>query len=335
MQIVISSGHGKFVAGASGPQPWGLVEVDEARRAVEHIADYLEDLGVNVITIHDDVSKSQEANLTWLTNQHNLHTDTDLNISCHLNAYQMTETKKMGCEVCYLSQQKLAAEVSAAMAKALELPDRGGKYRPELYWLNQTNAPSILLELVFCDAKPDCDAWRARFDQVCQAIAETVSGENITEAIGETVPTEPQDEILFSTRGKASWFGGPEDTGVAPDEGLAFLYNVDDAPHLFLPEQPPGSTGLARRLNPQLFYVACRWDYEQTPKTMLADPQRQALVSNPANGRYFRAWPSDWGPHEEKTGGRVADLSPALLEALGLATDVGEVEVIYPAGDDV
>ena len=33
--------------------------------------------------------------------------------------------------------------------------------------------------------------------------------------------------------GKCSWFGGPEDDGVSPDEGLAFIYKVEDAPHLF------------------------------------------------------------------------------------------------------
>jgi hypothetical protein len=37
---------------------------------------------------------------------------------------------------------------------------------------------------------------------------------------------------------------------------------------------------------------------------------------------------ADWGPHEDTD--RVADLSPALMEALDLTTD-DEVEIIYPA----
>jgi N-acetylmuramoyl-L-alanine amidase len=131
--------------------------------------------------------------------------------------------------------------------------------------------------------------------------------------------------------GKVSWFGGPDDDGVSPDEGLAFIYDVDDAPHLFLPRQPPGTTGLARRLNPEVHYIACRWDYDVTSKTELLNIK--ALVRAPKTGRAFVAEPADWGPHENT--GRVADISPGLMAALGIDTD-DEVEVTFPfeRGDD-
>lgn len=58
-RIVISSGHGKYVRGASGV----LDEVDEARRVVEHVADELRARNVAVVTYHDDVSTSQNENL--------------------------------------------------------------------------------------------------------------------------------------------------------------------------------------------------------------------------------------------------------------------------------
>ncbi|TMQ14148.1 MAG: N-acetylmuramoyl-L-alanine amidase [Deltaproteobacteria bacterium] len=124
--------------------------------------------------------------------------------------------------------------------------------------------------------------------------------------------------------GRVSWFGGPADMGVSSDEGLAFIYEVETAPHLFLPEQPPGTTGLARRLNPEVFYIACRWDYDETPKDML--PDMSVRVRAPKTGREFLATPADWGPHEDT--GRVADISPGLMEALGIETD-DEVEVIF------
>ena len=130
---------------------------------------------------------------------------------------------------------------------------------------------------------------------------------------------------MTTVRGKVSWFGGPEDTGVSADEGLAFIYEVEDAPHLFLPEQPPGTTGLARRLDPEEFYIACRWDYETTPKPSLL--QHTALVRSPRTGRAFEAYPADWGPHQDT--GRVADISAGLMEALGIQTD-DEVVVVYP-----
>src|SRR6516164_9220380 len=130
---------------------------------------------------------------------------------------------------------------------------------------------------------------------------------------------------LFQTTGKVSWFGGPADTGVSPSEGLAFIYEYSTAPYLFLEKQPPNTTGLARRLDPEVFYVACRWDYAQTPKKLLASSV-QALVQ--AGGRKFLAWPADWGPHTST--GRVADISPGLMEVLGIKTD-DVVEVTYPA----
>lgn len=126
--------------------------------------------------------------------------------------------------------------------------------------------------------------------------------------------------------GKVSWFGGPDDEGVAPDEGLAFIYDVEDAPQLFLPEQPEDTTGLARRLDPEKYYVACRWDYDETPKEMLLN--EMALVRSTKTGKMRRAYPADWGPHQNT--GRVADISPGLMQRLGIETD-DEVEVIFPA----
>jgi hypothetical protein len=72
-------------------------------------------------------------------------------------------------------------------------------------------------------------------------------------------------------------------------------------------------------------YVACRWDYDETPRDLLT--QNRALVRAKDSGLQLTAFPADWGPHENT--GRVADLSPSLLEDLGLTTD-DEVEVIFP-----
>lgn len=125
--------------------------------------------------------------------------------------------------------------------------------------------------------------------------------------------------------GKVSWFGGPDDEGVSPSEGLAFIYEVDMAPHLFLDYQPAGTTGLARRLDPDVHYIACRWDYDETSKDELLNIK--VLVKAPKTGRRFLAYPADWGPHEDTD--RVADISPGLMDALGITTD-DEVEVVFP-----
>jgi hypothetical protein len=114
--------------------------------------------------------------------------------------------------------------------------------------------------------------------------------------------------------------------GVSPSEGLAFIFEVEDQPAIFLDEQPPGTTGLARRLNTEgMHYIATRWDYDVTPKTVLLD--MRCMVRNPRTGKtYGSVYPADWGPNENT--GRVADLSKRLMEDLALSTD-DEVEVIY------
>jgi hypothetical protein len=140
-------------------------------------------------------------------------------------------------------------------------------------------------------------------------------------------------------KGKVSSFGGPQDTtGVTSSEDLAWWETWDDvvedrAEELFLPHQPPGTTGLARRLNAaNTFYIACRWDYEQFSKSHLATSGDMAMVRATKTGRQYLARPCDWGPNEETTGGRVADISPALMTALGIETD-DEVEVTYPGAE--
>jgi N-acetylmuramoyl-L-alanine amidase len=320
MRIAISSGHGKYIRGAAGdPVPPQLDEVDEARKVVERVCDFLAEAEVECETFHDDTSTTQSENLDRIVDWHN-DQDRELDVSVHFNAY---DGNAHGTEVLYLTQEGLARAVCDAICEAGEFTNRGPKYRNDLAFL-KTDAPAILIETCFCDNTEDSNLYRKHFEDICRAIAEAIAGQ----PIGEAPPVQPPEPAgaLFYAKGMCSWFGGPEDDGVSKDEGLAFFYKTSDAPHLFLPKQPSGTSGLARRLNPQLFYVACRWDYGLTPKSMLADPMRQALVRT--REKEFLAWPADWGPHQDT--GRAADLSPGLMQALELDTD-DVVEVIYPA----
>jgi len=127
-------------------------------------------------------------------------------------------------------------------------------------------------------------------------------------------------EVLSGT---CSWFGGPDDEGVSPSEGLAFIFSVDMAPDLFLDDQPPGTTGLARRLDPDEFYIAMRWDYDEISKEDLL--RTICIVRSPETSKAFWARPADWGPHEDT--GRICDISPGLMQALGVETD-DELEIV-------
>jgi len=136
-------------------------------------------------------------------------------------------------------------------------------------------------------------------------------------------------KVLFQTAGKMSTFGGPQDGGVAPAEGLA-LFTSDiqmiaaGLSSYLLTEQQAGAPGLARRLNPKKFYIACRWNTDDYPDL------RDAVAHVSANGKTFEARPVDWGPNVNT--GRAADLSPGLAEALGLETDDECTVVVYEDG---
>jgi hypothetical protein len=129
-------------------------------------------------------------------------------------------------------------------------------------------------------------------------------------------------------QGKMSWFGGPSDKGVGPHEGLA-LYDAQDVktrPFLFLKEQPVGTTGTARRLNPDAYYCAMRWHYSITSREWLKGIK--VRVTN-HKGESVDVDPVDWGPNIDTH--RVIDLSPGVIKALGLQTnDTVTVEVPLP-----
>jgi uncharacterized protein (TIGR02594 family) len=132
-------------------------------------------------------------------------------------------------------------------------------------------------------------------------------------------PAQPPSSNAITIVGKVSNFGGPDDKGVSPSEGLALCEPSEInkfSPDLFLSSQPPGTTGLARRLNPNSLYIACRWDYKQTPRGWLQSIKVRCM----ANGKTVDGvQPIDWGPNIDT--GRVADLSLGVLAALGISTD--------------
>lgn len=99
--------------------------------------------------------------------------------------------------------------------------------------------------------------------------------------------------------GKVSHFGGPRDQGVSTSETGAI-------------------TGeRLRSLNPNDFYCAMRWDYKKLKKTGWAG--KRILFINPKNGKSVVLRPVDWGPH--RSTGRIIDVSPGALQAVGLKTD--------------
>lgn len=139
-------------------------------------------------------------------------------------------------------------------------------------------------------------------------------------------PAAPAGPVL-TIRGRCSYFGGPDDPEgkITPD--LAFWNQAQAATRPDLFSSVGG--GLFGRLNPKSYYIACRWNYKQTPASYLRSIK--VRVTNPKTGKSIEATPVDWGPHERT--GRVADLSPGAIAAIGAKTDDEVVvEVPLPGG---
>ena len=173
MIIVISSGHGKYIRGASGY----LDEVDEARRVVARVGDLLNAGGNPTKTYNDDISRTQSENLNRIVSYHNSQTR-DLDVSVHFNAYMVYDASDkpdgMGSEVLYVTQKDLADRVVNAIVKAGEFINRHAKFRDDLYFLNNTDEPAILIETCFVDSEMDAELYVEHFSAICKAIARAI-----------------------------------------------------------------------------------------------------------------------------------------------------------------
>lgn len=171
--VAISAGHGKIVKGAFGN---GLDEHVEAVKVVKRVTKLANSLGCSFKCFEETTATTQNANLSNIVKWHNKQSR-QLDVSVHFNSAGETAT---GTEVLAYGQNAqmnyLARRVSANMAKALEIKDRGLKVRTNLYFLRRTNKPSILIEVCFLSNKNDVKQYKANFEKMCKAIVTAITG---------------------------------------------------------------------------------------------------------------------------------------------------------------
>ena len=246
----ISSGHGKYIRGASGyPVPPQLDEVDEARVVVEKVAEYLRQAGNTAHTFHDNSSYDQSTNLHTITNWHNSKTR-DYDVSVHFNAY---DGSAHGCEVLYVSQEALAAKVSAAISEAGDFTNRGAKYRSDLYVLNNTEEPAVLIETCFCDNTSDSNKYNDNLETICRMIAEALSGQSIGEQPPESerppglpeLPAPPQTGTVH---------------GLVPGDVLNIRASASSSsPIIGIADNEDLLTVVGYAMNGDTKYYKCKW----------------------------------------------------------------------------
>jgi N-acetylmuramoyl-L-alanine amidase len=166
----LHGGHNNIVQGANYG---GRKEHIMDRLVKDAVAAKLQALGHTVYDDTDESGRTQAQNLNNIVRNCNSH-NVDLVISFHLNAYNGSAN---GVEVCYYDQQALAAKVSAQLSKDIGWSNRGAKQRTDLYVLNSTKAPAILIELGFIDNESDMTKWDV--DKIANSIVYALTGQTV------------------------------------------------------------------------------------------------------------------------------------------------------------
>lgn len=170
MKICVVAGH---TSTGKGTGAVGYInESAENRVVAKKVVEYLKQAGH--IAVYGEINKSDNylAEQVAIANKAKY----DLVVQIHFNAGGGT-----GTETLYKTTngKKYAEQVTKSLGKMYK--QRGAKQRTDLYWLNKTNAPAILVECCFVDSKVDTDKYLSNKDYTARLIAEGIIGQEIAE----------------------------------------------------------------------------------------------------------------------------------------------------------
>lgn len=192
----VHAGHNRKCPGASKY----LDEVTENRKVASKVISLLRAAGHTVYDCTDDAGATAGANLANIVAKCNRH-NVDLDISIHLNAGGGT-----GVEVLYYPSsskgKSMATTMSAAVASALGLRNRGPKPRSNLYVLKNTKATAVLVECCFVDSTTDKNKWNV--DACAKAIVEAATGKAVTSSGSSSSSSKPSSGSSSSSSSSSS-----------------------------------------------------------------------------------------------------------------------------------
>ena len=169
--ITVNAGHSAKAPGAGAN---GYKEHEVARKIKDKVISGLKKVGVHTVDTTSDAS-TPSAVLAEQARKCNAQPKSGrLDVSIHLNSGGGT-----GCEVLYYDQKALAAKVSEAIADVAGWKNRGAKERKDLYFLRNTKAPAILIEVCFIDSKSDMAKLNAKMDSIANAIVKSLTGKSV------------------------------------------------------------------------------------------------------------------------------------------------------------
>lgn len=157
MKICISVGHSVlksgYITSADGTSFGGGNEYKYCKEFARVLKKHLVAAGheVTVLQVPEQTVVNQAEEKNYKIARYNKE-EYDLNLELHLNAAGATAK---GTEALYVSNS--GKEYANAICKKISglFTNRGAKKRTDLYFLNQTKATAVLLELFFCTNKTE------------------------------------------------------------------------------------------------------------------------------------------------------------------------------------
>ncbi len=177
MRILLTVGHSKLKNGsytsADGTEMGGGNEYKFCKSLSTYLKKELQAKGheVDRVVCPEDVfTKSTEEKQYKLAIEK--ATNYDLTIELHLNASSNINAE--GCEVLYKTAngKKYADKIQKKLATLFK--DRGVKQRNDLYILNQTRSPAVLIEVFFCTNKKEWKYAKANKKKIAKVIAKAL-----------------------------------------------------------------------------------------------------------------------------------------------------------------
>ena len=193
MKINVHAGHnpdGKIACGASGL----IKESTQARKVKDLVIKYLKAAGHTVYDCTCNDGTSQTDVLKKIVAKCNAHS-VNLDVSIHFNSGAEDEKgngKTTGTEVYIASSASKAKDEAERICKkivALGFKNRGVKVKNNLYVLNHTKAPALLVECCFVDDKDDAKLYDA--EKMAKAIASGIT-RKATVAPAQTAPKKKE-----------------------------------------------------------------------------------------------------------------------------------------------
>lgn len=180
MNIALSVGHSILKNGTITSANGIINEYKYCKDIAPIIKRYLEQLGHTVELIlcpEKTFTASSEEKSYKLNIINNKSKKFDLVAELHLNAFHNPDAN--GTEIYYYSNAGKIVADRIQKKMITKFRDRKVQQKPNLYILNSTTPPAILLELFFCTHVKDVEMGKD-IDTIARLVAEGIAGKNLT-----------------------------------------------------------------------------------------------------------------------------------------------------------